>query len=126
MNWLVLWAALQIGLSPSSGVVEYQQPPLLGEIVAYTQLEAEARMLNEVLFIGGMVRTEVVLDSFDEWNPTLASYGFVAGARIGLIEIGFLHVCQHPVVPYYNVYRPVIRWDGWWREFYIRLEGEAR
>lgn len=127
MTWFALWAALQIGLSPSSGIVEYPLQPWSVNQTVYTQLEAEVRMLDGLLFAGGMVRTEVQQQNVNpSWVPELSSYGFKAGLRIGGFELGYLHVCQHPTLPYYSIYHPVIRWDGWWTELYVRVSGEVK
>lgn len=127
MSWIALWFALQVGLSPYSGMLVYNHAAEMRFAETwYTQFEAEVRLFDTA-FIGGEVRTEARRHRGDElvFYPGLSSYGFTAGLRYGGMELGFLHACQHPTVPYYNQYRPVIAWDGWWTELYLRFSGDV-
>lgn len=134
MNWLILWYALQVGIAPSSGMVDYSyntgnydSTATLYSVHGYTQLETELRFYNNLFFLGGMIRTEI-----QGWNgqlnfmPELSSYGFTFGIRYGGAELGFLHVCEHPTVPYYAIYMPYLKWDGWYTEVHLRFSGDAK
>lgn len=122
MSWLALWAALEVGMMPGSGVVEYPEWAMLKRQAFYTELDAEVRAFD-VLFVGGMVRTEVQRkEGAATFTPELSSYGFTAGVRFGPVELAYIHVCQHPTLPYFSRYHPVIRWDGWYDGVYLRVE----
>lgn len=128
MNWLVLWYTLQVGISPNSMIVDYpKEAQTFYPLTGYVQMEAELRAWN-LLFVGGLIRAEIQKEELPNWTfrPEMMSYGFKAGMRKGGLEVGMLYVCQHPVLPYYSYYKPVINWEGWYAEVYLRFSGEAR
>ncbi len=129
MTWLALWFALQAGLSPNSMMVDY---PLKDQMfypdTGYIELSAELRFFDGHFFIGGSARIEVqknVLPDFS-FTPEMLASGFNAGLRFGGLEIGALYSCQHPVVPYYDYYKPILVWDGWYGEVYVKFSGETK
>lgn len=127
MNWLAIWFALQIGLSPDSGIITYRPPILRSfENVISTQFEVELRAFDS-LFLGGSVRTEITkLNDSTTFTPTLSGYSTWGGVRIGGFEAGGIWTCEHPTAPYYSLRHPVINWDGWWWELYVKVSGEIK
>lgn len=125
---LILWYALTLGLSPNSNIVTYEagRIPFLDQPTGFAELETEIRW--GPLFLGGLVRTEVQKkqDVFS-FLPELSTYGLQFGLRLGMgIEIEYLHICSHPIVPYFSNNHPTINWEGWYDEIHIRLSGESK
>lgn len=130
MTWLVLAAALEVGLLPMGDFLMYDPPStvsITGTI--YTELEARATAWG-VLFVGGEVRTFAwAVDGSYSFTPFRLLYQFEAGFTLGPLEIGFRHYCTHPQWVYLWAYRygdaiygQQARWEGAYEEVYLRLE----
>jgi hypothetical protein len=126
MPWLTLWFALQLGLSPNSMMVIYPtQDQRFFPFTSYVELATEARV-GEHFFIGGELRTEIQKETgIFSFTPEMASYGFKAGLRWPGVEVAGLYACEHPVVPYFDYYHPVLNWEGWYGEVYVKFSGEV-
>jgi len=86
----------------------------------YAQLDVEAEAWGAV-FVGGSIRTNVwrLEDGFGFW-PERDLYGFRAGLRLGIVEVGFRHWCTHPVMPMLlGACDPL--WEGGYEEVYLRI-----
>lgn len=127
MDWLVFLFALELGISPQIGVLQYE--PLEVDTyewgVAYTQLEAEVQLFD-VLFAGGSVRTYILpADGWLSWSPNTTVYDWRCGLRWRFAELGWRHRCFHPTIPYQPILNQVVTGiEGAYDELYIRLEGQ--
>ncbi len=129
MSWLVLYCAIQAGVCPDCSIVTYppQAAPLFYPGSGYMSFDAELRMFNGHLFLGGWNRTEFQKDVTNwTFTPHMAGFGAKAGIRWGAVETGFTYCCEHPILPYFDVYHPVINWDGWYSELYVKVSGELK
>ena len=126
MNWIILIYFLELGYSPfyqSLNVME-ESSRINAENIYYITLDAEVVILDH-LFIGGAVKT-YFQDQKDNYTfyPFEADYLFKAGLRFGPLELGFRHLCLHPVRPYEMYYQPQGSTDGAYEEFYIRISSK--
>jgi hypothetical protein len=59
--------------------------------------------------------------------PDSDIYGIGGGFKKDHIEIGFKHVCTHPVIPYVYLYRDLtVNQEGAWNEVYIKVQLEGK
>lgn len=127
MTWLALWAVLQVGLMPNDVMVSYLPQQLSHEYTDtnYVGLVTELRLFDNHVFVGGTIKTEVQKAAGDGYDfiPESSAYAFRVGARFGGLEIGWLHLCAHPVLPFYYAQQPVIGYDQWYDDVYIRFSG---
>ena len=83
-------------------------------------------MIDDHLFLGGGVRTEIQKREDNiSFAPELSAYTFTAGFRTGNLETGFLWTCEHPTTPFYSSWSPIINWEGYYCEVYLKLSGEV-
>ena len=125
MNWLALAFAIEVGLLPIDQTIMYQSTSRSDEAwVFYTTLEAEVQLFDNHAFIGGSteIREWKDKDAMSFW-PERAGFAFNAGLRWGPVEIGFLHYCTHPVIPFEPFSNPRVLWEGAYEKIYIRVEG---
>ena len=127
MNWLILLYFLELGYSPfydSRNASEIDNIRIRNESVYYITLDTEVIILNH-LFIGGAVKT-YFQDQINDYSyfPFEADYLFKAGFRYKNLELGFRHLCLHPVRPYEMYYQPQGSTDGAYEEFYIRISNK--
>ena len=122
MSWLILLYFLELGYAPFYGSLNTSEI-FLDQNIFYTNMDAEVIILDH-LFIGGAVKTYIhSTDSYD-YFPFEADYLFKAGIRLNNLELGFRHLCLHPVRPYEMYYQPQGSTDGAYEEFYIRISSE--
>jgi hypothetical protein len=124
MPWLVLAFALQLGYTPDATMLMYQptfSPPnaMEEELVDF---DFEARLFNFIYVGGNMAAPMWHTVGLSFWPNELQSE-VRAGIRIGDIEVGWSHICTHPVIPY--AARTQILWEGWYDEFHIKISGEV-
>lgn len=125
MNWLILLYFIELGYSPfyesANKFVDFSY--IKNENVYFITLDIEAELLKYI-FIGGAVKT-YFQDRINSksYLPFEADYLFKAGLRYKNIELGFRHLCLHPVRPYEMYYQPQGSTDGAYEEFYIRISG---
>lgn len=129
MTFIALWFAFQAGLMPNDQMVSYPVPQVaiaVNSPTSYTDLEAELRFLNGAAFVGGSIKTEMqkAAENFS-FLPESSTYSFRAGLRFDGFEIGWLHVCAHPTLPYYYALEPVISFDRAYDDVYIRFSGSV-
>ena len=127
MNWLIILYFLELGYSPfydSRNVSEIDNIRIRNESVYYITLDTEVQLF-EYIFIGGAIKTyfQGNLNS-KSYSPFEADYLFKAGLRFKNLELGFRHLCLHPVRPYEMYYQPQGSTDGSYEEFYIRISSE--
>lgn len=126
MKWLLFFFTLELGWMPHGEFVMYDAPLLFESFpvayTAYAELEAEVELFG-IFFAGGSIRTSVWQLQHSSWTffPHKAVYGFFAGARWKLLELGFRHFCIHPVVPYFGLIQPEALWEGAYDELYLRI-----
>lgn len=127
MTWLALWFALQAGFMPNDLMVVYRPGIVsLDQQTEYVNLQGELRAFDNRVFLGGSIKTEMQQDGARaNFMPESSTYLFTAGLRLGGVEIGYLHVCSHPVVPSYYLLNPVIGYDQGYDDFYIRFSGSV-
>jgi hypothetical protein len=124
MNWILLLFALELGYSPL--YESLNSTPLGTENIRienniYITLETEIKIKN-IFFIGGSVKTyfNPMIKSKTFW-PFENNYMFKTGLRYKNLEIGFRHLCLHPVKPWESYLQPISSTDGSYEEFYIRI-----
>jgi len=125
MTWLSLFFALELGLAPEIGVLQYQPPQAVISKyeIGYTLLEAEV-LLFDLLFAGGGVRTYITPGNGWTFAPNSTIYDFRAGLRRGPVELGWRHRCWHPTLPYLPLRdQHITGLEGSFDELYIRFEG---
>ena len=127
MNWLILLYFIELGYSPFYGSLNglpVNETEIVNENVYYITLDAEVVILDH-LFVGGAVKT-YFQDQKDNYTfyPFEADYLFKAGLRYKNLEVGFRHLCLHPVRPYEMYYQPQGSTDGSYEEFYIRISNK--
>jgi hypothetical protein len=122
MQWLIFLLAFEIGTTPYNGWVMQDGVHVQETPQHYTTFEVEAEAF-EHLFIGGEIRTRMygVKDSWT-FSPFADEYTFRAGVRFGPVEMGFRHLCTHPVVPYIASSGVDIAYEGAYEELYVRVE----
>lgn len=131
MNWLILAFALQLGYTPNDYMVQYQPPPRLcsTEAALNISMDAELRAWH-TLYVGGSFGVPVWITSgdgytpFSGWPQALQSV-VRAGIRFGGIEIGWSHLCSHPVMPYQPLFQNQTIWEGGYDEFHVKFSGEV-
>lgn len=129
MTWLALLFAIELGVSPYGGWALYDEPhgyvyEQVEKLNAYTELEAEAALLDGHVSVGGSLRTWVARMDPASYAPFWATYGFWVTASLGPVEAGWRHLCTHPVQVYTAlVERSVPGVEGGYGEFYVRYEG---
>lgn len=125
LPWLQASAAIQLGITPQLGVIQYQPEgwEILQWAVGYTQLEAEVVFFRH-LFAGGSVRTYITAtDTWLNWSPNTTVYDWRVGLRWPMLELGWWHRCFHPTIPYQPVFDQVVTGvEGAFDELYLRLE----
>ena len=130
MNWIIFLFALELGWLPQGDFAMYDVSGYFAKVypvsyTAYVDLEAEVVVLD-AFFIGGAVRTSVWQFDHSGWTffPHKAVYSFSAGARFGMLEMGFRHYCIHPVIPFFGLVDPRPIWEGSYEEFYLRISNK--
>lgn len=124
MTWLIFIMALEAGIVPESGWVMREQSYVHPDPLVYTQFEFEAEAW-ETLFVGGSIKTVAQKAEYG-WTfaPNYDRYVFTAGVRAGQLELGWRHMCMHPVFAYIGQRpRETVDLEGAYDEFYIRIEG---
>jgi hypothetical protein len=135
MNWLVLAFALQLGYTPNDTVWQYNKPPEItfeqGQVLV--DMDAEVRAWN-MLYIGGSLGVPVAIETGEAapnlsvepgaWPSALQSI-FRAGVRFGGVEIGWSHLCTHPVMPYQPMFGQQTLWEGGYDEFHVKFSGSV-
>jgi len=127
MNWIALFFALELGVAPNIGVLQYEPADFIVSEwqIGYTQMEAEVEFFG-LLFAGGGVRTYITPGSGWTFAPNTTVYDFGAGLRRGPLEVGWRHRCFHPTFPYQPVFEQQFSGlEGSYDEVYIRLEGKV-
>ena len=126
MNWLVLAFALQLGYSPLAQVTEYQPPSVvMSSQGLFVGMDAELRVWDHLYFGGGMeVPMWISGASVGPLWPYSLQSVVRAGVRFGGLEIGWSHLCTHPIVPYQPFFGEQPLWEGATNEFHIKLSGE--
>ncbi len=123
---LLLAFAFEAG-AVSGTLIEYSPDPdmprwMIASIPLYTTLEVEAELHGA--FVGGFIRSDFLAVSPPlSGLPFQATYGISAGYRTGPVELGWRHICTHPVDPYAMILRDDIRpkHEGFFDQFYVRI-----
>jgi hypothetical protein len=135
MNWLVLAFALQLAYTPSDSATIYKPPVTVSSAQSemLIDMDAELRAWN-FLYVGGSVGVPTWIDK--GWTiPGFTLYcGFPnalqsvirAGVRFGGVEIGWSHLCTHPVMPFQPILNEQTFWEGSYDEFHIKFSGTVK
>ena len=122
MTWLAFMFALELGYNPMGMTEAYQvnRVDMAGDF--YAQMQGEI-VAWDLVFIGGDVRTYAKkwLSSVS-FFPNTVEYAVGVGVRYSIFELGFRHICIHPVTPLpYHMSGKVI-WEAAYEEIYLRIE----
>lgn len=123
MEWLFLLIALEFGYIPTGHVTMFEQDRGYStKETFYGQLDAEIQM--DIFYVGASIKTFMKPKSGKHaFSPERVDYWFRLGMRYKSIEIGFRHLCVHPIVyTYIDVAKPL--WGGVYEEVFIRLSNE--
>jgi len=123
MSWLVVLFALEFGAVTQNGWWLYEDDHA---VIApgpsyYTELDSEL-WAYDTLFVRSRLRTEIDFKRINSWSPYWVTYDLSLGVRFDLVEIGFRHLCTHPIQPYATVVgvrSPVL--EGAFEEVYLRI-----
>ena len=123
MNWLILSAALQLGIA--------QGAPVLYENAAFSPVDFppayatfEVRAETGPVFIETFVRTDMQALAFTDWLPNQVTYQVGAGVELGPLTAGWKHTCYHPVAVFMTMsgYDLFPASEGGTDDFYLRIE----
>lgn len=124
MTWLALAFALELGLAPHIGLIQYVPREAVSHDweIGYTELSVEAEIFG-IFFAGGGVRTYIIPFAWDNWIPNTTVYDWCLGVRWEFLEAGWRRRCFHPTVPYLPLFeREITGLEGSYDELYLRLE----
>jgi hypothetical protein len=130
MNWLILVAALELGIAPWDQMIMYGPPDNVFKEgpIYYTELQARIMAWN-LLFVGGGVQTQMWWDDKRSFWPFRAAYLFELGLRHKWLEVGFRHYCTHPVMPLQPLWVEPLgqeaRWEGAYEQIYVRFKAKG-
>jgi len=125
MNWLVLAFALTLGYTPNDNEWQYSPPPQVWstESALIVCMDAEVRAWN-ALYAGGSLGVPVWSVPGGYWPQSLQSV-IRAGVRFGGVEVGWSHLCSHPVMPFQPMYDERTLWEGGYDEFHVKFSAEV-
>ena len=112
---------------PNSTVIMYEPPQMVyhEREQALVDLDVEAR-IAKIFYVGGSVGIPVWKTGSGFFPMELQSI-FRAGFRPAPgIEIGWSHLCTHPVMPYQPIFGQQALWEGFYDEFHVKLSGEVK
>jgi hypothetical protein len=123
MQWIVFVLAFQLGYLPGAGFVSYDPPSFVdGSGQLYQEAEIKA-VLWKTVEVGGSMR---VYDwkVYGQMNflPSQLDSVFFVNIILPPWKLGWIHECDHPIVPYQAAYGMKPLWDGWRDEVYARIE----
>lgn len=127
MQWIVLAAALELGWMPMGDFVMHE-PQGWASTTGSFYVEMDARVvICDILFVGGEVKTLMYKtpDGYSFW-PERMVYEFSAGVTFGPAEIGWRHMCTHPIIPYLREWPGLARWEGAYEEVYLRVDTTSK
>jgi len=127
MHWIVFIFVLELGIAPmysSLNVVSQETYENVTQNIGYVQFEVEAT-LWDFIFIGGAIKTYVQETTIPfNYHPFEDNYIFNSGFRFDVFEIGWRHLCLHPVRPYIDYYQPQQDSNGFYDEFYLKISNK--
>jgi len=128
MTWLLLVYALEIGYMPIDNYAMYDiEAPFLQQRKSfYTELESYIK-IKKIFYIGGSIRTDMWSMNTERPNffPHKAEYKLETGLKIKNINIGFKHVCLHPVMPQTREI-PKMHYEQSYEEIFFRIESVTK
>ena len=124
--FLSLMFSLELGYAPYYGSLNslpVENVYIRDESVYYISMDADVIVFDN-FFIGGAIKT-YIQDKTDNYTyfPFESDYMFKAGFRYENLELGFRHLCLHPVRPLEIYYQPQGSTDASYEEFYIKITG---
>ncbi len=127
MNWLIILYFIELGYSPfydSWNSLPVDELRISNENVFDVTLDAEVQIFD-YFFMGGAIKSYFQdKENQDSFYPFESNYLFKAGLRYKNIELGFRHLCLHPVRPYEMIYNAKGSTNGAYEEFYIRISSK--
>ena len=113
MSWLLFIFALEMGILPRIDdltIIDSQQ----------FYIEFDSRIyINEIFFIGGMVKTFITPTDHYTFEPFSSLYLFETGFEFNKLQFGFRHICQHSKELIFLYPHKT----GGYEEIYFRIEG---
>lgn len=117
--------AVELGIAPSYvsiNIIENELSFYRTIDAGYVLFEFESVILKHV-FLGGGVKTWITgTNNWNNFSPFQSDYLFNGGLRFGMFDMGWRHMCLHPTRPYEWNYDISAMVDGWYDEFYVRVE----
>lgn len=134
LPWIFLVGALELAWFPSGAVGSFaeREPDLYLCDVGVT-LDADVRIGGQRVygFLGGRMYVPLSVYNFEmgllglSGLPAALESTLRAGVVIGIVEVGFEHVCMHPVVLYGQ--RPSSHYaEGGTEKVYVRISSQGR
>jgi len=123
VTWLAFVLAFQLGYLPSAALAMYEPMSFLdssGQF--YQQAEAKAVLWNTVEVGGSMRVYDYVHKGEMAFFPTQLDSIFFADVILGPVKVGWIHECDHAIVPSQAVLGMKPMWDGSRDEVYVRVE----
>ncbi len=119
--------ALELGWLPQGVFCMYTSEDVYDSAdTFYTSLAGKVFLLNCVFAGGGMESIFHKNDKFASFAPNGIDYMFIAGIRLGIMEIFYQHNCIHPAPTYTYLYKFAPQWEAWYDKIGIRIEGKIK
>lgn len=127
LSALLFFYVFEIGYIPTDQVQISEQ---LFEVNDFWYLDIQGIIMYDLRYfkpyIGGGMKTYAVRSSYNifEMWPMRIDYTFIFGIKSGIVDIGFRHLCSHPVTPYVTHNRITSPVDGAFTEIYLRFSNK--
>jgi hypothetical protein len=126
---ILVSGVLQLGVIPGHTMALYGQMDQMQYVdVHHTVLvdyQAEAEFWKHGFISGGFTSYSLPAAKGFDFYPFRADYDYGAGARAGRFELGYSHLCMHPLAP--NMERfPLPMVNGGYDMFYLKIKMGGR
>jgi len=128
MTWLTLYYALSLGWVPVGDLAMYDKPFYVEQSApeTYVKMEAEARMFDGRLRIGGFIQIYEWPQGFADFFPERGGFAFSAGFypfKDDRASVVFTHYCTHPVTVDSSL---SFLWEGAYETVEFRISGNSK
>jgi hypothetical protein len=123
MKLLAIIFILELGYVPEAQLWNYTNELIVEKHQLYSEFIVEAVFLDTFFITGGIeTRTH---KSTDFWGfvPIRDLYRFGAGVKLDHFELGWRHMCTHPVAANWHFVTSQVS-EAAQDEFYLRISGE--
>jgi hypothetical protein len=117
---------LEVGLNNSNFMMYGPPDNVYSQALMYTDIEFEIQYKH--LFIGGattieMWKNEITddLSSSITFTPFTNKFTFSAGIKNDLFELGYRHMCTHPLIVYMDI-PDKLNYEGGYDEVYLQMK----